>query len=104
MPISPSAQKAQRVSLRKQIVNRPTRSLVRTEVNKAKDAILKGDIGAAEVAVVRAVKSLDKAAQKGVIHPNNTARRKSRLVKEFNRMKAAAPPEKEEDTPEVTDR
>lgn len=104
MPISPSARKAQRVSLRKQVLNRPVRSLVRTEVNKAQDAILKSDVGSAEVAVAGAVKSLDKAAQKGVIHPSNAARHKSRLVREFNRMKAAAPQEKEEGAPEVTDR
>jgi small subunit ribosomal protein S20 len=34
--------------------------------------------------VVAAITSLDKAAEKGIIHPNNTARRKSRLMKKLN--------------------
>jgi small subunit ribosomal protein S20 len=40
--------------------------------------------------VQQAIKALDKAAQKGVIHANNAARRKSRLVKALNKAKAAA--------------
>lgn len=37
-------------------------------------------------AVLRAVRELDKAAQKGVIHKNNAARRKSRLMKRLNSL------------------
>lgn len=90
VPVTQSARKAQRVSLRKQNYNKPIRSMARTRVNKARGLIFEDDVELAEAAVVQAVRSLDKAAQKGVIHPNNAARRKSRLVKEFNRMKAAA--------------
>jgi small subunit ribosomal protein S20 len=38
----------------------------------------------AQEVVQRAISALDKAAQKGVIHPNNAARRKSRLMKHLN--------------------
>lgn len=89
MPIAQSARKARRVSFRKQNYNKPIRSMARTSVNKARDLIFKGDAELAEAAVVQAVRSLDKAAQKGVIHPNNAARRKSRLMKKLNRMKTA---------------
>jgi small subunit ribosomal protein S20 len=40
--------------------------------------------------VQQAVKALDKAAQKGIIHRNNAARRKSRLMKALNKARAAA--------------
>jgi small subunit ribosomal protein S20 len=39
--------------------------------------------------VQQAVSALDKAAQKGVIHRNNAARRKARLMKLYNEAKAA---------------
>jgi len=48
--------------------------------------------------VVDAISALDKAAEKGVIHPNNAARRKSRLMKKLNQALAlsSAEPETEE--------
>jgi small subunit ribosomal protein S20 len=39
--------------------------------------------------VVRAISALDKAAGKGIIHPNQAARRKSRLMTKLNRANAA---------------
>jgi small subunit ribosomal protein S20 len=42
-----------------------------------------GDIEVAAVATYDAAVALDKAAQKGVIHPNNAARRKSRIMKQL---------------------
>ena len=36
----------------------------------------------------QAIKALDKAAAKGIIHPNNAARRKSRLMARLNRLDA----------------
>jgi len=42
-----------------------------------------------------AVSSLDKAAEKGVIHPNNAARRKSRLMKKLNEALSLAETEPE---------
>jgi hypothetical protein len=41
-------------------------------------------------AVVTAISSLDKAAEKGIIHPNNAARRKSRLMKKLNEAQASS--------------
>jgi len=45
--------------------------------------------------VVAAISSLDKAAEKGVIHPNNAARRKSRLIKKLNEALSLAEAEQE---------
>ena len=49
-----------------------------------------GRLEEAELLVLEAASALDKAAQKGVIHKNNAARRKSRLIKSLNRAKQQA--------------
>ena len=45
---------------------------------------------AAQEAVAVAISSLDKAAEKGIIHSNNAARRKARLMKKLNAAQASA--------------
>jgi len=66
--------------------NRVYRGTARTYVRKAEAAIKVGDAQASQEEVLKAIKALDKAARKGVIHKNNAARRKSRLVKKLNSM------------------
>jgi len=53
---------------------------------KARIALANSDPQAAQGAIQDAVVALDKAAQKGVIHRNAAARRKSRLMKQLNRL------------------
>lgn len=84
MPKTKSAIKAMRASRRKRSQNQPIRSAVKTYLAKAEDLISEGELEAAKAAVMRAISALDKAAQKGVIHPNNAARHKSRLMKKLN--------------------
>ncbi|MFC2072111.1 30S ribosomal protein S20 [Chloroflexota bacterium] len=84
MPVTKSAQKQMRVTERRRLRNKSIRNLCKTNISKAERLIFSGEPGAAEKAVVTAISSLDKAAEKGVIHPNNAARRKSRLVKKLN--------------------
>jgi small subunit ribosomal protein S20 len=79
-----AAKKRIRVNETKRLRNRPYRSACRTLVKKAELAISGGDQTAAEDAVVKAVSMLDRTAGKGIIHPNNAARRKSRLMAKFN--------------------
>ena len=62
---------------------------MKTYITKARILIKSNDLDAAQEAVRRATQALDKAAQKGVIHPNNAARRKSRLMKKLNEALAA---------------
>ena len=84
MPNTKSAIKMVRVAERRRLRNRPIRSSVKTFVRKAEHAIV--DTGEeAAAAVVAAIRALDKAVNKGVIHRNNAARRKSRLMKKLNR-------------------
>jgi small subunit ribosomal protein S20 len=74
----------------KRLRNRPYRSAARTYVKKAELAIRTGDQNNAASAVGDALSMLDRVASKGIIHQNNAARRKSRLMKKFNGMGAEA--------------
>ncbi len=90
MPVIKSAQKRVRVTARKQLRNKSVRSLCKTNITKAEKLILSGQREASQKAVVTAVSSLDRAAAKGVIHPNNAARRKTRLMKKLNGAQAVS--------------
>ena len=87
MPRSTSAQKQMRVAERRRLRNKSVRSQSKTQITKAEKLIFSGDFDAAQKAAVAATSSLDKAAEKGIIHNNNAARRKSRLMKRLNKAK-----------------
>ena len=86
MPNNASAKKRMRQEVTRRAHNRSVKSLVRTEVTKARTAITTPAVGSEDAieAVRKAVSELDRAAKKGVIHKNNAARRKSRLMKQLN--------------------
>jgi small subunit ribosomal protein S20 len=90
LPVSKSAQKQMRVAERRRLRNKSVRSLCKTNINKAERLIFAGELESAQRAVVSAISALDKAAEKGVLHPNNTARRKARLMKKLNEALAAS--------------
>jgi len=90
LPGSKSAQKQVRVTERKRLKNKSITSLCKTNITKAEKLIFSGELKAAQEAVAVAITSLDKAAEKGVIHPNNAARRKSRLMKKLNEAQASS--------------
>ena len=75
-----SALKAHRVSEKRHARNRAVISAVRTYVKKARIGMQGGAGEEAAAAVAEAAKMLDQAASKGVIHRNQAARRKSRLM------------------------
>jgi small subunit ribosomal protein S20 len=83
MPNNPAAAKRMRQEQKRRLHNRSIKSLVKTQITKARQAINDEDTNA-EAAVRAAVSDLDRAAKKGVIHRNNAARRKSRLMKQLN--------------------
>ena len=72
--------------------NRAIKSSVKTYIDKAEELISGKELESAKVAVQQASVALDRAAKKRIVHPNNAARRKSRLVKRFNA--AFSPPSK----------
>ncbi|MGD2027414.1 MAG: 30S ribosomal protein S20 [Anaerolineales bacterium] len=84
-----SAIKRMRQNEKRRIHNRLFRGRARTEVKKARLAIESGELETARSAAQAAVKALDKAASKGIIHKNNAARRKSRLMKQLSALEQA---------------
>jgi small subunit ribosomal protein S20 len=84
-----SALKRIRSNERKRVRNLMYRSRVKTMIRKAEQLIFSGR--SSDEAVREAISTLDKAASKGIIHKNNAARRKSRLVKKVIARKNAAP-------------
>jgi small subunit ribosomal protein S20 len=86
MPNNASAKKRMRQEQKRRLHNRSIKSLVKTQITKARQAIVAADADA-EASVRTAVSELDRAAKKGVIHRNNAARRKSRLMKQLNATK-----------------
>jgi small subunit ribosomal protein S20 len=90
---SKSAQKVARASARRQERGKSVRSQVKTYIDTAEKLIAEGDTKSAQSAVAVAVSALDKAASKKVLHGNNAARRKSRLLKKLS--KAPAKPKAE---------
>ena len=88
MPGKGSAQKQVRVAEKRQLRNKSIHSLTKTNIIKAERFIFSGTLDEAQEAVKTAIISLDKAAEKGIIHPNNAARRKSRLMKKLNKAQS----------------
>ncbi len=89
MPTTKTAEKEMRVAERRKKRNQSIRSGTKTQVTKAESAIAAGNLEVAQAEVKTAIRSLDKEAERGKVHPNNAARRKSRLMKKLN---AAAKP------------
>ena len=79
-----SAKKSIRVIGERRRRNRSINSAVKTSITKAEELILDKEPEPAREAVKQATIALDRAAQKGIVHSNNAARRKSRLMKKFN--------------------
>ena len=73
---------------KRRLRNRTLRGSARTAVNQARAAFEENDPSTKEV-VLKAISALDVAAEKGVIHKNNAARRKSRLAKKLAALTAA---------------
>ncbi|GIX03638.1 MAG: 30S ribosomal protein S20 [Planctomycetaceae bacterium] len=98
MPNTESAKRALRKAERRRLRNRSQRSALRTWEKKVRKAVAAGDQATAAQYLQVAIKRLDQAADKHLIHPNNAARRKSRLTILVNKLKlnvgAAAPSSK----------
>jgi small subunit ribosomal protein S20 len=75
---------------KRRLRNRVYRTRARTFVKRARRLIEEGNLEEAEQRVREACQALDRAASKGVIHKNNAARRKSRLMQSLNKAKVQA--------------
>jgi len=83
-----SAIKRHRQSLKRRERNRVVRGGVRKAIKNTRVLVAAGEMDAAREAMQEAISHLDKAAEKGILHKNNAARRKSRLARLFNAASA----------------
>jgi small subunit ribosomal protein S20 len=92
-----SSKKDIRRTAKKTLKNRAVKSALKTYVKKTRVAAATGDPQTTGVALIDTVSAMDKAVQRGVIHKNQAARRKSRIAKAANQVlaKVAATPKVE---------
>lgn len=84
-----SAIKRNRQNEKRRLRNRYYRGRARSFVREAREALGSQGVEEARPKAIQAVSALDRAAEKGVIHKNNAARRKSRLMKKLAQMEKA---------------
>lgn len=85
-----SAIKRNKQNEKRRLRNRYFSGRARAFVRRARTTIAGGEIEDARSATIQAISALDKAAEKGIIHKNNAARRKSRLMKRLSALEKEA--------------
>ena len=78
-----SAKKRVKVIAVKTLKNKAANSQLKTQIKKA-NAAIDSNAGDREAAVRAAVKKIDQAAAKGILHKNNAARKKAALARKLN--------------------
>jgi small subunit ribosomal protein S20 len=81
-----SAIKRNRQNKKRRLRNRIYRGQARTYIRDARSSIEEENLEEARAATFKAISALDKAAAKGILHKNNVARRKSRLMKHLGTL------------------
>jgi small subunit ribosomal protein S20 len=84
-----SAIREMRRSLRRNAINKKTKSAVRTEVRRVREALLAKDPANAQKSLPEAYATIDRAVKKKTIHKNKGSRLKSRISRQLART---APP------------
>lgn len=83
--IKSAAKRAKKATVRA-MRNRAVKSNLKTTIKRFEEAIQKANMENAKTLLNKAIKTIDKAAAKGVIHQNNAANKKSRLTKAYNKL------------------
>ena len=86
MPNIKSAKKRVLVSKAQNEKNKAAKSLLKTNIKKFDAAVLEGNREAADAAYKTAVKSVDQAVNKGLLHKNTAARKKSSMTLKLNKL------------------
>ena len=86
MPNIKSAKKRVLVNETKAMQNKAAKSALKTDIKKFEAAVAEGNRSEADVAYKVAVKAVDKAAAKGLLHKNNAANKKSSLTLKLNKL------------------
>ena len=88
MAHSLSAKKRVRQNDKKKTINRARKSQIKTQMKHFETALAGGDAEVTEQQYKAVVRKLDKAASTSTMHKRTAARKKSRLTKKFNTLKA----------------
>jgi small subunit ribosomal protein S20 len=83
-----SAKKRVRQNIKRNARNRARKELIKGQTKAYLAAIASGDVKKAQEELNKAVQRLDKVAAKNTIHKNTAARKRSRLTKKLNALKA----------------
>ena len=86
MPNIKSAKKRVLVSQAKAAQNKAARSALKTDIKKFEAAVAEGNRSEADIAYKVAVKAVDKAAARGLLHRNNAANKKSKMTIKLNKL------------------
>ena len=86
MPNIKSAKKRVEIGRIREMRNKARRTFLRTTLKRFDVAVSAGDKAQADSAYKLAVKTVDKAAARGILHQNNAARKKSTLTRRLNSM------------------
>lgn len=86
MPNIKSAMKRVRVIEAKTAANRSARSAFKTRLKRFEAAVATGSRSEAELEYKAAIKAVDKAAARGLVHKNNAAHKKSSMTLKLNKM------------------
>jgi small subunit ribosomal protein S20 len=83
-----SAKKQARASVRRTLRNRAVRSEVKTKIVKARRSLTGGPVAESDryAIALEAIRALDRAASKGILHRNNAGRRKARLARQLVKL------------------
>ena len=92
MPNIASAKKRMRQDAKRRLRNRAAKSVMKCEVKKFAVALETGDAEAKQQGLRAAVRALDKAVTRGVLHKNAASRSKSRLAAKLKKASSSAPP------------
>lgn len=83
--IKSAAKRAKKASVRT-LRNRSIKSNLKTNIKRYEQSLQTANIEESAILLNKAIKTIDKAAAKGVIHKNNAANKKSRLAKAYNKL------------------
>ena len=86
MPNIKSAKKRVLVSETKAAQNKAAKSALKTDIKKFEAAVAEGNRSEADIAYQVAIKAVDKAAAKGLLHKNNAANKKSNMTIKLNKL------------------
>lgn len=90
MERSLSSRKRLRQNVRRAARNQARKTVLKGNIRRVRDAIAAHDVNVAQAALNQTTALLDRNANRGTIHRNTAARRKSRLARRVNAIKAAA--------------